>query len=337
MDSRSLLAELVALPGPPGQEGHVRDAVASHVGRLGLSHRIDAKGNLLVPLGSGKPRIVVTAHLDEVAMMVKAVQPDGGLTVVPMGGLYPWKIGEGLVQILASGGAIDGVLSFGSIHTNDPESTVRRAERDGLGWSEVRVQTMRTCDELRAIGVRPGTRVVVHPKRRILSDIGDHVTGNFLDDRAELVACQIASVSLKDKGDLLFAATVSEEVGGHGALYLAGELRPDIIIALEIGPNVSDAPVELSARPTVWASDSCAAMLPADCDLIAGLAAVQFQVLSRGGSDASCAAALGLCARPITLGVPVANSHGAEVMHRDAMTELATLVQLLVQELLSTG
>ena len=155
MDPRTVLAELVALPGPPGQEGQVRDAVASHVRRLGFAHSVDAKGNLLVPIGSGKPRIVVTAHLDEVAMMVQTVQPDGGLTVVPMGGLYPWKIGEGLVQVLASNGAIDGVLSFGAIHTNDPGSPVRRAERDGVGWSELGAQTIGTCDGRAGLWVRP--------------------------------------------------------------------------------------------------------------------------------------------------------------------------------------
>ena len=50
------------------------------------------------------------------------------------------------------------------------------------------------------------------------------------------------------------------------------------------------------------------------------------QYLSRGGSDASCAASKGLTARPVTLGLPVENSHGYEIMHRDAPGEMLRLL-----------
>src|SRR6185436_11014792 len=95
-----LLQELVLLPGPPGQEELVREAVGLHVKRIGLSHRSDARGNLLV--GSKKPRILVTAHMDEIAMIVRFIEGDGSIVVGPMGGIYPWKMGEGPVSILCA-------------------------------------------------------------------------------------------------------------------------------------------------------------------------------------------------------------------------------------------
>ena len=60
---------------------------------------------------------------------------------------------------------------------------------------------------------------------------------------------------------------------------------------------------------------------------------LQFQAFSRGGSDASCSASRGLCARPFTLGLPMENSHGFEIMHRDAMDRLADLTVALVERL----
>jgi len=51
-----------------------------------------------------------------------------------------------------------------------------------------------------------------------------------------------------------------------------------------------------------------------------------WQYLSRGGSDASCAASKGLTARPVTLGLPVENSHGFEIMHRDAPNQMLLLL-----------
>ena len=57
----------------------------------------------------------------------------------------------------------------------------------------------------------------------------------------------------------------------------------------------------------------------------AGLA-VQTQTVTRGGSDATIAATRGLCARPVTLAFAADNSHGYEVMHRDAPESLAHLL-----------
>ncbi|MFZ4509108.1 MAG: M42 family peptidase, partial [Fimbriimonas sp.] len=59
----------------------------------------------------------------------------------------------------------------------------------------------------------------------------------------------------------------------------------------------------------------------------------QFQMLSSGGSDASCAASHGLCARPITLGLPMESTHGYEVIHPGSMEQLARLTAELVRRL----
>ena len=49
-EALDLVRELVAIPGPPGQEGEVRNAVAAHAGRLGCARETDARGNLLLGL-----------------------------------------------------------------------------------------------------------------------------------------------------------------------------------------------------------------------------------------------------------------------------------------------
>lgn len=335
-----MLRELIALPGPAGQEDAVREAVARHVESLGYSHTTDSKGNLLVDLGKGDPKIVVTAHLDEIAMIVRQVQADGSLRVGPLGGMRPWKLGEGPVQVLADE-PLTGVLSFGSVHTSSADSVSERAEAGPLDWEMAQVLTGLSPEAVHRKGVRPGIRVVVHPCRRDLLEVGPWVAGYFLDDRADLVAWLLALELLKGADlPVLFAATVSEEVGGHGALYLLDGFRPDICVALELGPDVPDAPVVLDDQPTVWAIDSFAAMDAADAGLIANLGkelglTLQWQALSSGGSDATCAASHGHCARPITLGLPMANSHGFEVIHPGSMSNLANLTAALVQRLAS--
>lgn len=340
LDPVALLQEFVEIPGPPGQEEAIAEAFAFRVAELGFDPEMDAKGNVRIAMGPGPFRVVVTAHLDEIAMIVREIEPGGQLRVAPLGGLHPWKLGEGPVQILSPDGPIDGVLGFGSIHTEDPAARAKRAGEGPVKWEHARVETYLEPRELVARGVRPGTRVVVHPMRRPLLKFQDRVAGPFLDDRADLVAMLLALEELKAHpvSGVLFAATASEEVGGEGARWIMGEVRPEICIALELGPSVSDAPVAIDPNPTVWTTDGYANMSAADGDLVARVAAnlglrPQWQALSRGGSDASCCAQLGLTARPITLGLPMQNSHGYEIMHTGAMTELGRLTAALLQEL----
>ena len=334
-----LLRDLVALPGPPGQEDAVRAYVAARAQEMGCVTQTDAKGNLLIGTGAElptHPTVVVTAHLDEIALMTHAIDPDGALCVGSMGGAFAWKWGEGPVEILLTDGTLlPGVLSIGSIHTTSPASTAFQA-RSGTApdWSGVRIVTGLEPHDLAAQGVRPGTRVVIARSRRTLFPLGgDLIAGYFLDDRADLVALLLALDAVRDNpafANVLWAATSSEEVGGEGALFLLQKYRPDFCVALEIGPTTPDAPFPLDANPTVWVTDSYAAMDPRDLDLVAQSAAAlglepHFHAVTRGGSDASCAASHGLCARPVTLAFAAENSHGFEIMHRDAPETLARL------------
>lgn len=341
-DALELVRELAAIPGPPGQEDAVRNAVAAHVERLGCVHEADARGNLLVgPPGVDKiperPDIVVMAHLDEIALMVVRVEDDGQLTVTNLGGAFPWKWGEGPVTILADGEPLTGILSFGGIHSSDTSGPAVRAKTEALTWDMTRVFTGLTPGELDARGVRPGTRVCLHPSRRNVTEFGDFVASPFLDDRADLAAWLLALE--KAQGDnVVFAATASEEVGGQGALYLLRRLQPTVGIALELGPSVPESPFEIDAQPTVWVNDSYAAMQAADISRVARAACSigltpHFQALSRGGSDASCAASHGLVARPITLAFACENSHGFEIMHKDAVGNLASFLLAVLRAL----
>lgn len=322
----------------------MRAAVEAHVRTLDYACSVDAKGNLLVPLpgaSSEKVSVVVTAHLDEIGLMVSGVERDGTLRVVPLGGLYPWKWGEQPVEILASGEPLPGILSFGCIHTNSPLSTAQQARSGPLGWEQAFVFTGLLREELLAEGVRPGTRLALARERRGVREFGEYVASYFLDDRADLAAWLLALESLRGEtfsSGVIFAATVAEEVGGEGALYLLNRLQPDVCIALEIGPSVPESRFLPDEEPTIWVNDSFAAIAARDIQMLQEVCAEierrpHWQALSRGGSDASCAAARGVTARPLTFGLAIENSHGFEIMHRDAPANLAQLTVACLKRL----
>ena len=340
-DPIALIRELVALPGPPGEEKAVRDWLAKRLSALGYTPEVDAKGNLLTCLpasaGTKEPlNVLVTAHMDEIALMITRVEENGKIRVAPLGGVYTWKWGEGPVEILARSGIVQGILSFGSIHTNSESSVVEFARKNALDWERTYVFTGLDRARLSALGVRAGIRVVLDRTRRQVTEFGDFVASYFLDDRADLAIWLLALEALKESGwertaNITFAATTSEEVGGEGAQYLLRTRPAEICVALEIGPKTPEADFPIDSQPTIWVRDGYAAMEPIDGDLLSDCAAdlgidPHWQYLSRGGSDASCAASRGFTARPVTLAFPTENSHGYEIMHRDAPAELARLL-----------
>lgn len=346
LEAISLLRELVALPGAPGAEDQVRTTLQSYLNEMEIPSSVDARGNLLAcvgPLGTEcqAARIVVTAHMDELALMVSQVEHTGAIHVSPMGGLPAWKWGEQPVEIWSETGPILGAISFGSIHTESKYSAAHALREEPISWEICRVLTGCSATELAQRGVRPGCRVTLARSRRALESMDDLVAGYFLDDRADLVAWLLTLEQLRNAvlGEpVLFAATASEETGGEGALFLLHGRRAEVCIALEIGPSVPESPFWPDARPTIWVNDGFSAMTAADGDLLAEICRglgyePHWQALSRGGSDASCAAAVGLCARPITLGLAVESSHGFEIMHRDAPERLAELLIALLSRL----
>lgn len=331
----NLLQRFVSIPAPSGAEEQLGQAVQALAAEAGLDSWTDAKGNVWASRSRPTtPRVIVTAHMDEICLIVRAMEPDGSLRVSPVGGIHPWKLGEGPVQVMTET-PVDGVLSFGSIHTDDPGSLVRQLDSRCLKWADAWVSTGHSKASLEAKGVRVGSRVLVHPARRKLFPIGDLIAGYFLDNRAPLVSWCLALKELPD--NVAFVATVAEEIGGEGASWALGGVRPEVCIALELGPNALDCPVNINEIPTVWAADSYSVIRDADAQLVgrafsaAGLPTPQWQVLSRGGSDATCAASRGLCARHFTLCIPMDNSHGFEIIHPGAIGNLAKATTSLLR------
>ena len=348
-DSTELIRLLVGLVGPSGEEKAVREAVAERVRGLGLVPETDSKGNLLVTLPGdpGLPHVVVTAHLDEIALLITGIDDDGKIRVAAVGGTYTWKWGEGPVEILTRGGSVTAILSYGGIHTNNEKSVAEKARHKPLPWEHAYLFTGMDRSQLREAGVRPGLRVVLAQSRRQVTEFGAFIASYFLDDRADVAVWLMALESLKaapPKGlpTLTFAATVSEEVGGEGAMYLLRTRPAHICIALEIGPKTPDADFEIDANPTIWVRDGYAAMEAIDGEILTDCCAElgiepHWHYLSRGGSDASCASAKGLTARPVTFGLPVENSHGYEIMHKGAPDAMLRLLLAYLAKLGDTA
>jgi putative aminopeptidase FrvX len=355
-----LLQELLWTYGPCGQEEAVRAVCARELQPLVDDMWTDDAGNLIGYVAArpraGEPtahdhrhRLTfgpsaatrVMAHMDELSMLVKRVEPDGTLHLTELGVMYPGNFGLGPVAVLGEHQTLTAVLTLGSEHTTKESPRIWETKPDqgdrALDWQHVYIFTGRTPEELAAAGVHAGTRVCVERSKRDLVEFGDYVGAYFLDDRAAVTALLRAARLLRDRGqrpaadDVYLVFTTNEEIGGVGGSYASATLPGTLTLALEVGPTEREYATTVTGGPIVAYSDALCVYDKDVADRLMRIAterglAPQAATLGAFMSDASHSKASGLSPKAGLLCLPTLSTHGFEVMPRSAVDDMAAIV-----------
>lgn len=338
----SLFSELLAVPSPSGREERVAQIIRDKLNDWGYDHQTDGAGNVIVRLKGRQPDAplcCLAAHMDEIGMVVTRIEPDGSLRVDRSGGLYPWKIGEGPIEIVGDGETIIGVLSMGSTHTALAKDKV-------ITWKDVRVLTGLSPEQLKTAGIRPGSTAVPVREMRgpvLFGDADDPLVAAWtFDDRMGVVALlrlleAIKRDSLVPYHPTIIAFTVHEEGGCHGAKALAQSERPEIFIAIDGCPMPPGTPLQLDGRAGVWSKDRHThfdqRLVRALCQAAEEVGTeLQPVVYDSAASDASAVYSVGGAKRVASVGHVRENSHGYEVARLSVFDNLfKTLLQFIIK------
>lgn len=332
-----LLTDLLAVASPPGYEWRLAEIVRTKLTELGYQPEGDGAGNVFVRFPGQNPQaplVCLAAHMDEIGFVVTRIEGDGSLQLQRNGGLYPWKLGEGPVEILGDHHAITGILSMGSTHTAVADHAIQ--------WSDVRVITGLTLDQLRDAGVRPGSPGVPIQAVRgplLFGDPADPLLAAWtFDDRMGVVALLrllevMQQEKLQPQQPTIIAFVTCEEIGGLGAKALAQRERPHTFIAIDGCPIPPGTPLELDGRPGIWTYDRHGPYDPrlvAELCQLAQAADTELQPAAFGStaSDASMVYEVGGAQRIACFGHVRENSHGYEVAR---LAVFDNLLKVLIQ------
>lgn len=242
-----LLRELTEAPGPSGFEGAVREIVVREFDALAAEIEYDGLGSVLATLPGSPdgPRIMVTAHMDEVGLMVQHVTPDGFLTVKKLGGWLDQALPDQRWTILGRDGPVPAVSGIRTVH-------VTPSSERGRVWSleETFLDIgAASRDEVEALGVRPGDGVAPWSPFLVLPN--GRYAAKAWDDRVGVGVMIAAARRIREEGiripaRVVWVATTQEEVGLRGAQTSVPLADPDLGISIEAGV-AADYP---GARPT---------------------------------------------------------------------------------------
>lgn len=235
-----LLSTLSNTAGTSGDETEVRRALRPHLQGHVDSLRVDAMGNLIVykkGTGACPLRVLVTAHMDEVGLMVVDHTGDGGLKVATSGSIDA-RLLPGL-EVRVGKEGLPGVIGLQAIHRTDSDDSVTPV--DAL-LVDIGAENREEASNAAPLGTRITFATTAHP-------LGQLFAGKAFDDRAGCTALVALLQGPPFPCDLVGVFTVQEEVGLRGARVAGYTVAPDVAFVLE-GTIADDLPKDEAGSPT---------------------------------------------------------------------------------------
>lgn len=321
---KELLDKLLLTHSPGGWEKEIDSIIEDEIRNIGYDISSDDRGNMYVKIpGSEKgPLTVISAHKDEISLIIKNISEEGRIFVEPVGGIRPVKYGEGPYDIISEQNIVPGILCMGSSHVSELSARIHKTKTGLTTWDDVYIDCKLNRKQLNENGIGIGDMACVGRSRKKPMYLNnDFVAGYALDDKGAVAILLLLAEMLKGKKplhDTVLAFTSEEENGVSGFKYLFRNLDPDRVIAVEIGPVAEEYPIEPGERPVILMKDglhSYSRKLSGKLFDTGKEIGVQCQkaVIRTFGSEGSVSSREGLAAQSACLCFPGENTHGYEI------------------------
>lgn len=227
-----LLKKLCEARGISGREEKVRELILREIRPCADRIEITPLGNVAAwKKGEKKPKIklMISAHMDEVGLIVTHITDEGLLKFSPVGGIDRRVLPGKSVTV---GENVRGVVGVKPIHL------LTKDEREkSVPLKELYIDIGALSREEAEAAVRPGDEVTFGS---LFDTAGGMIKSKALDDRA---GCAVLIDVMKNglKYDTAFVFTVQEETGLNGAKTAAFAVKPDAAIVVEAA-TAADVP-----------------------------------------------------------------------------------------------
>jgi putative aminopeptidase FrvX len=290
---------------------------------LGCPYDLIRKGGVIARLGGEEDPLCLTAHVDDIGLMVRHVNPDGTLNVCPVGGLHEFYcVMENVRVHTREGKVFTGAVcrTPNSIHVTEEE--LRSALPDfRKNVCVVLDENVHTAAETKALGIDTGDIIALEPRMTVS---GGYIKSRFIDDKAcaaMLLALMkgLRGKPLRRKVYVYFA--MYEEIG-HGTVVLPEDVED--MLAVDIAPTGPDQNSD-ERKVSIFAKDS---RYPYHWGLTnelreaavrAGIDYVMDIFTPHYGTDCDPVITAGYDVRHGAVGPGTANSHGYERTHMDGL------------------
>ncbi|NYB73551.1 M42 family metallopeptidase [Sedimentibacter hydroxybenzoicus DSM 7310] len=265
---------------PSGRENNIRELIINEIKGYADEINVDALGNLIVrKKGNGK-KILFSAHMDQIGLIITHVDEKGFLRFSNVGGISAKEI-LGLRMIFDNG--LEGVVCSEEIK-----------DKEKITMNKLFLDVASTSKDFVKNNFKTGDMCVFKSE---YYETDDCVICRAADDR---IGCYILIEALKNHpstdNDVYYVFSVQEEVGCRGAKTAAYQINPDLAIAVDVTDtgdtdNGTKMDVKLGEGAAIKIMDKYIITHPEIKNLLTDLAIeknikYQYEVLEHGGTDA---------------------------------------------------
>lgn len=334
MNTLDYIVKLTNTPSPTGFTSGIMEYVKEEVESLGYTAVKTPKGGVMVtvPGKNDKEHRMVTAHLDTLGAIVRAIKPSGRLKMDLVGGFgYPSIEGENcLIHVAKNGKTYTGTILMHqtSVHVYRDASTAERNQTN----MEIRLDEKVTTEaEIRALGIEVGDFISFDP-RTVVTESG-FIKSRHLDDKVSAAILLHLLKRYKEEGISLpytthFYFSNNEEIG-----YGANSSIPNSVVeylAVDMGAMGDDQQTD-EYTVSICVKDGSG---PYHYELRQHLVALaeekgipyKLDIYPYYGSDASAAMRAGADVRHALLGAGIESSHSYERTHMDSVEATEKIV-----------
>lgn len=257
MPLKELLKKLSNSHGISGCEDEIREIIKDELQNHVDDIRIDTLGNIIAVKEGESPSIMLSAHMDEIGLMVKSIDKNGFIRFIKLGGWYDAVLLNSRVVLHTEKGKIYGVIGSKPPHLmkDEEKKKVIKAEEMFIDIGA------RNKEEVEKAGVKIGTPITLDVEMKEL--INDIITGKAIDNRAGIAMMIEAIKNTKSDATIYAVGTVQEEVGLKGARTSAYGLNPDLAIVCEVavagdhpGIKEEESIIKLGEGPVITVVDA---------------------------------------------------------------------------------
>lgn len=325
---------LCNIPSPTGFTKEAGDYILRKLKDYSCEAELTNKGSVLAQLGGEGDPLILSAHIDTLGAMVRAVKSNGRLRITKIGS-YPEYFLEGVNCIIYSR-RLDKSFS-GTFQALSPAVHVNKQlgeeKRNDANLEVVLDEKTFSNDETVNLGIGPGDFISIDP--HVVETGSGFIKSRHLDDKAGVailleLAKTIDPVKLKRKVYLYFS---NYEETGHGS---AAALPEDAIeiLAVDMGAVGDDLETD-EYKVSICAKDSSGPYnyeVTTELIRLANVNQLNYAVAIYPfySSDASAAVFAGADMKHGLIGPGVSASHGYERVHSEGIEATYKLIKAYI-------
>lgn len=238
-----LIQEISEAHGISGCEKEVSRVMKKYLEPLCDEITYDNLGSIVgIKKGHNGPKIMIAGHMDEVGFMVREIDENGYIRMLPVGGWWGHVLPSQTLYVTTQ----DGKRYHGVVGSSAPHGLPKEVKEKVIKPIDMFLDLgVDDRQEVLDLGIQIGDMITPDTKFEVMNN-PNYLMGKAWDDRLCAAAAIEVIERIKDDNidaDVYAVGTVQEEVGLRGARTAANMIKPDVAIALDV-TTAMDTPAD---------------------------------------------------------------------------------------------